>query len=379
MSVAHRFPARRLLRAAAWLIPLGVALNVGVALLTTDGDAFREVGPVSPAAVVLCVGVALLPWATQSLRIGIWTRFAGHPIGFLSGLRIAAGGVLGSAVTPTAVGGGTIRWALATRRGLPPGHAASFLAVEAVEDLVFFAIALPLALMLSTGDEASSLRAALRSPAPALDDPVFTALLGAAAVGGALAVGARLALSGHLGARARHRARRIAARVRRPLRQTARDVRYVLALVARDGKRWFALSLSLTAVQWIARYSIATFVIALLGGPLRPFLFWILSWMTYAVSSAVPTPGAAGAAEATFYVLHLPFVGPERLVVATAAWRLLMFYVPALVASVAYPALGLAEREPAETAPEAEDDEAAPPLPAHREVASTPWLRERYA
>jgi len=375
MSDASRFPARRLLRAAAWLIPLGVAVNVGVALLTTGGGALAEIGPVSPAAVALCLGVALLPWATQSLRIGIWTRFVGHPIGFLSGLRIAAGGVLGSAVTPTAVGGGTIRWALATRRGLPPGHAASLLAVEAVEDLVFFAVALPVALALSTGDEATSLRAALRSPAPALDDPVFTGLLIAVGLAVGLGLGVRLSLSGRLGPRARRATRRAVARVRRPLRQTARDVRYVLALVATNGKRWFALSLSLTAVQWIARYSIATIVIVLLGGPLRPFLFWVLSWMTYAVSSAVPTPGAAGAAEATFYVLHLPFVSPERLVVATAAWRLLMFYVPALVAAVVYPALGLAERQPAEpeTEPDATDD-AAP-----RELVPSPWLRERYA
>ena len=121
-------------------------------------------------------------------------------------------------------------------------------------------------------------------------------------------------------------------------------MRSVLALVARRGKGRFALSVSLTAVQWISRYSIATLVIALLGGPLRPYLFWVLSWVTYAVSSAVPTPGAAGAAEATFYVLHAPFVSAERLIVATAAWRLLMFYVPALVAVAVFPAIGAAER-----------------------------------
>ena len=92
-------------------------------------------------------------------------------------------------------------------------------------------------------------------------------------------------------------------------------------------------------------------MIALLGGPLRPYLFWVLSWATYAVSSAVPTPGAAGAAEATFYVLHAPFVDAQRLVVATAAWRLLMFYVPALVAVVAFPALGAVERRKAPVTP----------------------------
>ena len=344
MPSVSRFPARRLLRAAAWLIPLGVALNVGAALFTTDFHFVRDLGPVSPTAIVLAVALALLPWATQSLRIGIWTRFVGHPISFASGVRIAAGGVLGSAVTPTAVGGGTIRWALATRYGLPPSHAASLLAVEAVEDLVFFAVALPVATLLSTADEAQALHQALVSPAPALDDPVFVTLAVAGVLGVVVGLAIRLALAGAFGRPVRRRTARVVAHVRRPLRRTARDVRQVLALVARRGKRRFALSLSLTAVQWIARYSIATLVIAMLGGPLRPYLFWLLSWMTYAVSSAVPTPGAAGAAEATFYVLHLPFVGPERLVVATAAWRLLMFYVPALVAVAAYPLLGALER-----------------------------------
>ncbi len=325
---------------AAWLIPLGVLVLVGATLLTTDFHFLRDVGQVSPWAVALAVGLALVPWVTQALRIGIWTRFVGTPVPFVGGLRIAAGGVLGSAVTPTAVGGGTIRWALTTRWGVTPGQAASLLAVEAVEDLVFFAIALPVAAALSTAGEAESLRRAAGSPAPALDDPVWVGLAAVAGLAVVVAWAVRLALRGTFGTRLRRRALRLGARARRPARRVVGDVRHVARLVATRGKRRFALSLSLTAVQWIARYSVATAVIALLGGPLRPFLFWVLSWMTYAVSSAVPTPGAAGAAEATFFVLHTPFVAAEQLVAVTAAWRLLMFYVPALVAVVAFPLLG---------------------------------------
>ena len=172
----------------------------------------------------------------------------------------------------------------------------------------------------------------------------------------------RLAVAGRLGGGGRRRALRLAARVRRPARRTLVDVRAVARLVARRGKRRFAVSLSLTAVQWVARYSLATLVIVLLGGPLRPFLYWVLGWMTVAVSSAVPTPGAAGAAEATFYVLHAPFVPAEMLVVATAAWRLLIFYLPALVAVVAFPLLGRALRtgEPEPGEPRAENGLARP-------------------
>jgi len=358
-----------LLRAAAWLIPLGVLLNVGVALLTVEFHTFRELGRVTPAAVAVVCALALLPWATQSLRIAIWTRFVGNPISIRGGVRIVAGGVLGSAVTPTAVGGGTIRWALATRYGLPPGRAASLLAVEAVEDLAFFAVALPAALLLSSGDEGEALRRAATSPARSLDDPVWAALGGALGIGALLATVAWLGFRGQWGAGPRRWTRRLAARLRAPLRRTLADARGVLVDVARRGKGWLAVSLSLTAVQWIARYSMATVVISLIGGPLRPYLFWVLGWMTYAVSSAVPTPGAAGAAEATFYVLHAPWVEPQVLVVATAAWRLLLFYLPALVAVVLFPVLGAAERRrgsaPPPLAPEAGDGSLAAlgPLP----------------
>ncbi len=359
-------PVRTLLRAAAWLVPLGVLANVGLALLTTDFHYLREVGRVSAGAVGLTVGLALLPWVTQSLRIGLWTRFVGHPISFWGGIRIAAGGVLGSAVTPTAVGGGTIRWALAARQGVPAGHAASLLAVEAVEDLVFIAVALPVAVGLSEVAGADALDRASRSPALSLQTPVLIGLGVVIALGLLGTAVWRLAIAGRLGAGGRRRALRLGARVRRPARRTLADVRTVAGLVARRGKRRFAVSLSLTAVQWIARYSLATLVIVLLGGPLRPFLYWVLGWMTVAVSSAVPTPGAAGAAEATFYVLHAPFVPAEMLVVATAAWRLLIFYLPALVAVVAFPLLGrvLKAGEPrAENAP-------APPAPRPSPVPS---------
>lgn len=350
MGPASSAIPRRLLRAAAWIIPLGVLLNVGVTLLTTDFRFLREVGPVSPGAVVLGCALTLVPWVTQSLRIGIWTRFVGHPIRFVSGLRIAAGGVLGSAVTPTAVGGGSIRWALATRQGLPAGKASSLLAVEAVEDLVFFAVALPVAAAFTTAAEIHSLQGAAMSPAT-LDTPVLLGLGSLVALGVLGATLGRLAVRGRLGAAVQRKARRLLARLRRSVRQTVADARVVLALVATRGKGRFALSLSLTAVQWIARYSIATVVVVLLGGPLRPVLFWLLSWMTYAVSSGVPTPGAAGAAEATFYVLHSPFVAHEKLVAATAAWRLLMFYVPALVAVVVFPTLGAREKSTPESTP----------------------------
>ncbi len=186
--------------------------------------------------------------------------------------------------------------------------------------------------------------------------PTAVALGAVVALGGLVYVTSRLALRGRFGPRPRRTARRWALRVRRPLRAIWTDVRRVFGLVVRRGKSRFALSFGLTVVQWTARYSVATIVIAMLGGPLRPYLFWVLGWLTYAIASPVPTPGAAVATEATFLVLHQPFVPSEILGLATSAWRLVLFYLPAIAAAVLFPLLrasqGTLAHEPAAENPD---------------------------
>lgn len=114
-------------------------------------------------------------------------------------------------------------------------------------------------------------------------------------------------------------------------------MRATLVLAAREGRGWFALTFLLSAVQWIARYSVATVIVFALGGALEPVLYWVLGWLTYAVASPAPTPGAAGATEATFLLLHSPFVPREILPLTSSVWRLLLFYAPATLAALAYP------------------------------------------
>ena len=330
-------PTRTLLRAAAVLIPLGVAAHVALSLATTDRALLASLAEVPLASIALVVGLSAVPWFTQSLRMMIWTRFVGTPLRFWSALRIYAGGVLGSAVTPSAVGGGSIRWALATRRGVPAGKAASLFSVESIEDVVFFALALPAAVFLSSADESEAVRQVSAEFADGIDSPLkYVVASGLLLALGAWAV-SRLAFSGLLGPRPRRCALRLAARIRRPFQRAWRDVRQTVALVARSGKSRFILTLPLTAIQWAARYSVATVIIVALGGKLQPFLYWVLGWMTYAFSSAAPTPGAAGAAEVTFALLHAPFVPATILGLTASIWRLALFYLPASVAALVYP------------------------------------------
>ena len=330
-------PLRTLLRAAAILIPLGVAAHIAFSLATADRALLASLADVPLASLALVIGFSAVPWFTQSLRMVIWTRFVGEPLTFGEALRIYAGGVLGSAVTPSAVGGGSIRWALALRRGVPAGKAAALFSVEGIEDVVFFAAALPAAVLLSAADESRAVREVTAELRDGLDSPLIYVLAASVLLALAAWAALRLVLGDHLGPRARRRALRLAARIRRPFQRGWRDIRQTAALVARGGKSIFLLTLPLTAIQWAARYSVATVIIVALGGKLQPFLYWVLGWMTYALSSAAPTPGAAGAAEVTFALLHAPFVPATILGLTASIWRLALFYLPATVAALVYP------------------------------------------
>ncbi|OZC02554.1 lysylphosphatidylglycerol synthase domain-containing protein [Rubricoccus marinus] len=330
-------PVRSLLRAAAILIPIGVAANVAISLATTDRALLASLADVPLATLGLVLGLSAVPWLTQSARMTVWSWFVGRPLRFWTAFRLYAGGVLGSAVTPTAVGGGSIRWALATRHGVPGGTAATLLTVEGIQDILFIALAIPAALAFSSAGEDEAIRGALGRFAWGVDAPAVIIVGSGVALGLLSWALFRAAARGRLGGFWRGRALRLGARLRRPVVRGARDVRRTFALVAARGKGPFALTFLLTAIQWTARYSVATVVIAALGGPFQPLLFWLLGWMTYAVSSAAPTPGAAGAAEATFALLHAPFVGAGILGLTAAVWRLVLFYLPAAVAAFVYP------------------------------------------
>ena len=126
-------------------------------------------------------------------------------------------------------------------------------------------------------------------------------------------------------------------RVHAPLPAHAANV--AAALVARRGRLRFAAGLALAAVQWTARYSVAAALLAFLGVPVEPVLSWALQWATFTLMAAVPTPGAVGGAEAAFAALYAPFVPADVLGLATAAWRLVLFYAPLSVAAFVFSGL----------------------------------------
>jgi uncharacterized protein (TIRG00374 family) len=117
-----------------------------------------------------------------------------------------------------------------------------------------------------------------------------------------------------------------------------------------NGKGRFALSLSFTGMQWICRYSIVSAIVAFVGERPQPLLFWFLQWIVFTIASLIPTPGAAGGAEAVFVLLYSPFIPAPVMGVVTAGWRFFTFYLLLGIAAILYLVLQIGRRgkEPGE-------------------------------
>jgi glycosyltransferase 2 family protein len=328
-------------RTALIIIPIGVIGNIAFSLLFTDRDLIAAVAGFPRRYLVLALLLGVLPWFTNTFRLLIWTRFLGHRVSFRDAFQITLATDLGAAVSPTAVGGGFFKWGLLVQRGVTPGAAASLTTLTPIEDGVFFAVALPLAILITTS----------------WDHPVFTTVAGqfrenappaillTLTIGLVTWLAVRWVLGGGLGIRAQRRSLRLVGRMQRGFRATWVDARQVYQLIRKDGKSRFALSLSLTAVQWIARYSIISALVAFLGAPVQPVLFWLLQWVVFTLAAFVPTPGAAGGAEAAFYVIYSPFLPAGLMGIVTAGWRFFTFYLLLGLAALTYAAIGATRRK----------------------------------
>ena len=139
----------RLFRTTRVIIPIGVLGNITFSLLTTDRSLLGSMAGFPRGYLALAVALAFTPWLTNSLRLLIWGRFLGLPLRFRDAFQMTLAVDLGSAVSPTAVGGNFFKWGMLVQRGMSAGAAASLTTFPLLEDGVFFAIALPIAVVIT--------------------------------------------------------------------------------------------------------------------------------------------------------------------------------------------------------------------------------------
>lgn len=328
LQTGDRTALKKAVRLGVFLILAGILGNIIFSLVTTDRSIVESLQAFKPQYLALAMGLALLPWFTNTWRVLIWTRFLGFRCSFRDIFKIVISTDLGSAISPTAVGGGYVKAGMLMQQGLSAGASASLMALGSVEDGLFFLIAIPLSIMISQ---------CWNMPEVQLIVEKFQHNMLIVSVVVAIIMVTiflyRFLRKRQSSAKPSER-QPLRGKVKRAISQAISDFVRVYALIGKEGKSRFALTMALTSLQWMARYSILTAMLMSFGIRVDPILFFLFQWITFTLMTFIPTPGAVAGAETTFYFVYTHFIPKDVMGLMTSGWRFMTFYFHILIAIV---------------------------------------------
>lgn len=320
------------------LLLFGLIGGVGVGLAAGEGFPLELLRAADPIWLGVAVALAFVPWIGDTVRLRIWSTALGYPLAAGRALRVVVGTEVGSALTPTAVGGLPVKVALLAREGVPAPVGMSLAGVKAVEDAIFFAVFLPLALAwMGPGPLAHVREIVSEIVAPLRESPGGTP--SAVVILWLLGLGILIVLLGLGVARLLRDPRATGSRLRLPrirtFRVTARlrasgwrgHLMTSLQLGRKIAGRRLAMSFGWTAIQWSCRYSALTALAMGLGLSVDPVLFWFLQWFLFTAMTLIPTPGGSGGAEVAFALVYGPLLPSATVGWLVVGWRLVTFHL----------------------------------------------------
>ena len=277
--------------------------------------------------LVLGVLLGTMPWFTHTLRLWIWTSFLKLRFSFKLLFHISVASEVTSAALPTIIGGGGTRVALLVAHGTAPGVAASLGVLGTLEDMAFFILALPLALILAPATFSSEGGYIFSH----LDEISISQLSVLEVIAIIVAgVGGIVLFKNLAPARWRKKIQNFFSTIAEWLRQSKSIFKEMIA----RGKWRFVLAVGLAALQWSSRYCLLGLLF--LGLELAPnFLeIFVTQWVVFTLMNFFPSPGATGGAEVTFALMYKSLIPENLLGVMGAAWRVFTFTLPVALATL---------------------------------------------
>ena len=295
------------------LVIVGVVGNIAFCLWTTDRQKLVELLRFDGRYLLLAMLLTLVPLLGHMVRTVMWTRFLGYRIGRSKLFRIVLANELAASITPTAVGGGPLKIAMLVQAGLRTGAAACVTTLPTLEDLLFFIVAVPVAMTVSS----SWHHPVFNLIAEGIDlNWVLLCLIVGLIGGGGFALFCR---------KSGFRIQRWEG-LQEQLKATGVDFLNVCRTIGGTGKSRLLLSVIIAGIQWICRNAVAAMLVASLGVEVEFIQFLVLQWLIFILTLFIPTPGATGGSEALFYLIFKPLLPNEILAVTVGGWRFLTFY-----------------------------------------------------
>lgn len=298
-----------------WLILLAASLAITVLapLLVGGVDAWKGVLGIPPWGMAAVLAMVAGAWLCNAYRIHQLAGGAGLRLGAVESLRFVMSAEFAGLASPAYVGApATYLW-LFNRRGLSPGRGTAVLVMDQIVDLVFFAVALPLMLLLSLREASTHEWVVALALMPVLSVPLL--LLVATRY-------RRLAL--WLGRQWRRfdRLQGFRWRLARGLLRFREAVRATLAM-----GRWRLFRILVAcSLHWLLRYGVLPVLLVLVGEPQSWAWLFLVQAVVLFAGHLTAMPGGAGGVEAAFGLLLAGSLAAGTLGTVLLAWRFTTFH-----------------------------------------------------
>jgi len=298
------------------LFALSLGLSLAVPLLYGGLDSLRALRGVPVWALAALLAMVGAGWVLNAARIRLLATGLGGRLGRRRALLTVIASEFAGVATPANVGNAPTYVLLLSRHGLTVGQAAAVVAVDGLTDLVFFATAIPAALLLFALDRGVSGPLRLGGLLLALT------LLGVAALGLLLRHYRQLAL--WLGRRLHHtaRLRRLRFRLARGLIQFRRAVQLLLAM----GPWRLGLLYLYCVGHWMLRYGVLPAILWLMDQAVPWGYLFLMQGLLLFLGQLIVLPGGGGGVELGFGAMLAPYLDPVTSASVLLLWRFCTFY-----------------------------------------------------
>jgi len=254
------------------------------------------------------------------MRIVLWTSYLKQKIPFKQALKVAIYTELGAAVTPTLIGGGPIKLGLLIRNGLSTGKAGFLTLLSGIEDFFMYA----LIFIISCIHAKESIGRILNSISDAIQNnwKIILLILTSIFVIRIILIKTKTSMS-YIPSKYKP----AWSKFKKELLGGWHEMKTAFIQLRKNGLGYLAISFPILILQWMSKFTVLLILLYALNISFKPFDVYLQQWLVYLTMIFVPTPGATGGAEATFFLIFDGEIPKDLLPLIISTWRFFMYYL----------------------------------------------------
>lgn len=332
-STIKNIDFKKIINGLIIFIGVGILCHLAFLYFTVEGDITADLKKLKWYYLLPLSILALMPTVFHALRLFVWSRFVKHPLKFKDALTVIISNDLGSALTPTIIGGGPVKLGMLISKGMSASKATFLVLLSATEDVVFYAIGIILSLYYMH----DTLGVFLDSLAE--KKIIFYSIIGVVI---ALIILPRFGV--HIPSLINKSLPNVLSRrlsnFGDKVNESLSNLWNAYKDIFKRGKLLFLFSLTFLFLQWMAKFTILAILLHAVGIDFTLFEVYIKQWILTMGLLFVPTPGASGGAEAAFVLMFGDLMTGDILKVIMSAWRFFTYFFMMFTSVVIFQFIG---------------------------------------